>query len=436
MRIVLSARGSRGDVRPMVSLAAQLQTRGHSVTMCLPSSLEALGRDEGLETRLYEEDSFDVMHSFEDGWRAAKQALQWFSGRLDHQMQVLTEACRKAEALVSTVNELMAPSAAEYHGLPYFRLAYSPVLAGNQPPPLVPIQGMPGPVNLAMWRMLNKSIDILFRGKVNDARRTFGLPDIRDIATHLAGSSHTLHAVSQALVPSDPAWKFDHSFVGYCFGGDQGPLPGAVEDFLSKGPAPIYLGFGSVALRDPETFADMALHGAKRAGCRIILSKGWTGLGSHLNHVPDWALVVDDLPHANLFPRVAAAAHHGGSGTVHNAARAGIAQFVMPQIADQYYWGDRIRRLGLGPAPVSPNKLDAQQLSRIFGRLLSPGFSIAARRLATRLRAEDGTKAAADHIEQVISTGDVLAKRSSQPFRWRSRANLLSSSSLSSSKFK
>ncbi len=409
MKIVLSARGSRGDVRPIVSLAAEMRNRGHDVTVCLPSSLASMAKEEKLQARFYQERSQDVMQGFEAGWTAAKQALDWFAGQLDHQMEILVDALEGADALVSTVNELVAPSAAQLRGVPYFRLAYVPVLAGSQPPPLIPIQGMPGPVNQTMWRMLNGSIDLLFRGRVNDTRALYGLPPISRIDHYLAGSSHTLLAVSPYLVPSDPAWRFEHSFVGYCFGGDQGPLPPEVEMFLDRGQAPIYLGFGSVSLKDPDAMTTTALEAAERAGCRLLIGRGWAGLGKGIDRLPDWALTIGDVPHATLFPRLAAAVHHGGSGTLHNAARAGIPQLALPQIADQYYWADRIHQLGLGPAPVSPGNVDATTLESLFSRLLSPGFRITAQRLAVRMAGENGTARAAQQIETLLSSRDMAS---------------------------
>ena len=62
--------------------------------------------------------------------------------------------------------------------------------------------------------------------------------------------------------------------------------------------------------------------GAGASGRRVLLSKGWAGLGSE---VPaERVKVVKGLmPHARLFPRVAAVVHHGGSGTTSAALRAG-----------------------------------------------------------------------------------------------------------------
>jgi UDP:flavonoid glycosyltransferase YjiC (YdhE family) len=44
--------------------------------------------------------------------------------------------------------------------------------------------------------------------------------------------------------------------------------------------------------------------------------------------------------------------HHGGAGTTAMATRSGVPQILVPHILDQFYWGERIRRRQLGPAPI------------------------------------------------------------------------------------
>jgi UDP:flavonoid glycosyltransferase YjiC (YdhE family) len=99
-------------------------------------------------------------------------------------------------------------------------------------------------------------------------------------------------------------------------------------------------------------------------------------------------------PHATLFPRCAAAIHHGGSGTVHNAARAGVPQLALPQIVDQYYWGHRLAQLGVGPAPIRFTRLTADGLTHALRALLGPGYAERARRLAPHVAADRGIEAA------------------------------------------
>jgi len=73
---------------------------------------------------------------------------------------------------------------------------------------------------------------------------------------------------------------------------------------------------------------------------------------------------IRSAPHHVLFRRVAAVVHHGGAGTTHTAARAGVPQIVVPHLADQYYWAYRVHHLGLAAAPLDRNALSSRALER------------------------------------------------------------------------
>ena len=88
------------------------------------------------------------------------------------------------------------------------------------------------------------------------------------------------------------------------------------------------------------------LHELRARGRRVVVHRGWAALAP-IDDQED-GFVVDDVNHQALFPRVAAVVHHGGAGTTTAAARAGTPQVVVPQLADQPYWGARVAELGIG----------------------------------------------------------------------------------------
>jgi len=129
----------------------------------------------------------------------------------------------------------------------------------------------------------------------------------------------------------------------------------------------------------------------------VVLGSGWTGLGN--GGLPAGVFAVGDTDHARLFPRMAGVAHHGGCGTLHMAARAGVPQFVMPQIADQFYWGHRAWQLGLGPRPVPPGRLTSRRLADALGALVGDErFGRSAQAVAGGLMANSGVELAAARI--------------------------------------
>ena len=98
---------------------------------------------------------------------------------------------------------------------------------------------------------------------------------------------------------------------------------------------------------DPRTTTDGLLAAIEAIGCRALISRGWAGLGEAA--LPEHVMVVGSVSHARLFPRVAAVVHHGGAGTTHTAARAGVPQVVVPHLLDQYYFARRVHDLGVAP---------------------------------------------------------------------------------------
>jgi UDP:flavonoid glycosyltransferase YjiC (YdhE family) len=81
---------------------------------------------------------------------------------------------------------------------------------------------------------------------------------------------------------------------------------------------------------NPESSADTN-SGAKDSSLRTLLKQrgvfvaGWSGLAEvHLPQRSPNLLVLDAIPHAWLFPRMAAVVHHAGSGTTGAGPRAGV----------------------------------------------------------------------------------------------------------------
>lgn len=73
---------------------------------------------------------------------------------------------------------------------------------------------------------------------------------------------------------------------------------------------------------------------------------------------------VEYAPHDWLYPRVKVAVHHGGAGTTSAGLHAGIPAITMPLAIDQFFWGERIYKIGrVGPKPISQRGLSAEKLA-------------------------------------------------------------------------
>ena len=403
MRVILGSAGSRGDVVPILEIASALQRRGHEVEVFVPRQFEWAATERRLRTHHFATDSHGLMQSLDHGLRSTQQTLEWAQQAMLDQFEVMLPGAEGADALVTMINELGAPTVAEHHGIPHFRVSCVPSLVGDQPPAVTPFQRLPAPINRLLWEGVELGTKLIFAKTLNQKRRELGLREIRRFCDYAAGYSHNLLAIDPVLVPPCRGWRHRYEYVGYPFGGDDGQLSPGIEAFLEEGPPPVYFGFGSVYLPQPEKLTTMILGAVKRVGCRAIIDRGWTGLGEGAS-LPRDVLLIREAPHRQLFPRMAAVVHHGGSGTTHNAARAGVPQAIAPQILDQYFWAERIYQLGLGPRAVPATRLTEANLAASLKQLLRPTPAFQARVVASLMRV-DGAEAVAKAIDRELGHG-------------------------------
>jgi len=81
--------------------------------------------------------------------------------------------------------------------------------------------------------------------------------------------------------------------------------------------------------------------------------------------------------------------------------RAGIPALVIPHIADQFYWGQRVYELGVGLKPIRRAKLDTKGLAAsLDGLVRNEKLHVSASLLGEQIRAENGIENAVRLIEE------------------------------------
>jgi sterol 3beta-glucosyltransferase len=117
--------------------------------------------------------------------------------------------------------------------------------------------------------------------------------------------------------------------------------------------------------------------------------------------LPPTVYSAGSLPHSWLLPRSAGVVHHGGFGTTAAGLRAGIPALVIPHLADQFYWGQRVYELGLGPQPIRRTMLDLEGLTVALKELVgNETLRSTASRLGEEIRTERGVEDAVHLIEE------------------------------------
>ena len=181
-------------------------------------------------------------------------------------------------------------------------------------------------------------------------------------------SLHPILATDDVLTPGPPDSPIPFEQMRCFHPYAPGPLPAKLESFLAAGPPPVYIGFGSMTDPHPRHTTRGLVDAIDELGVRAVISQGWAGLGDLA--LPDDVFVTGPVPHPSLFHRCSAIVHHGGSGTTHTAARAGVPQVVVPHVLDQFYFERRLHMLGVAPPGIPRAKLTPTRLVETLGAVL------------------------------------------------------------------
>ncbi len=417
MRITIFTAGSRGDVQPCIMLGRGLQRAGYDILLAAPENFAGFINDHDLRAYPLRGDVQQVMASdtgrefMETGntnFIKSIRTMRKLLGPVAIQMaEDALAACRDADALISLA--VFAPfgkSIAEILDIP---------LINVEPTPLLPTRAFPAagwPVQQNLGSLHNRlsghamlyAIWQWYGPFVNRFRQSHGLPPYTSGSFYrILTTTPLLGAYSPTIIPHPPDWGHDVHVTGYFFADTQAEWspPSALSEFLDSGAPPVYIGFGSMAGRDNEQFTAMILETLARTGQRGLLLTGWGGMQAVA--VPNNVFVLDSAPHSWLFPRMAAAVHHGGAGTVAEGLRAGIPTVIVPFTVDQPFWGKRVNDLGVGPTPIPRNKLSAEKLAQAIQTATAhPDMKQRAAALGRLIRAEHGVDNAVKIIRQSL----------------------------------
>lgn len=413
MRIVLVTYGSEGDSRPFLVLAWALKKAGHDVVLLSDDTAAPLARGV-VEFRSLGGNMVDTMTNERFG--AVRKLME--SGQV--QMTALTELAREhteewvrqidaaaagADAIVgSSLAVLQALSVADTRGIMPFVATYQPVGPTREFSP-----ALSGRTDLPTWLnrpLASAMISIMwrsYRGPINRVRREMGHPPAR----RMWDDYLSLCAFSPTLVPPPADWEWasgfsvtgdwhppiDHPTLGWA---NWQPDP-ELEVFLAAGEKPVYVGFGSmVGFGHEDRVRDTILKGL--AGRRVLLAGGWAGLDH--GDLPENVHPVGRVPHDWLFPRCSAVIHHCGAGTTHAAVRAGVPVIPIPIVADQPFWADRLRRLGMASRALDRHTLTVADVREALADVTRPCVAEQAAAVAARVVKEDGVGRAVELIEE------------------------------------
>ena len=401
MRVLLSTWGSRGDVEPVLGLAAQLQELGAHVRVCAPPDFTELVSRVGAEMVPAGESVRALVHGT-NGKKPSTpaDAPRVAAALVAEHFATVGAAAEGCDAVVATgLMPAGVRSVAESRGIPYVLAAFH---SGSFPSPHetpLPRPGKPFPAgetdNRVLWDIDAERVNALYAEPLNAHRAAIGLPPVDNVRDHVFTDRPWL-ATDPTLAPWPGSPYLDVVQTGAWILRDDRPLPADLERFLEAGEPPVYVGMGSV--RAPEDVARVAIEAIRAHGRRVILGRGWAELG--VIDGGDDCFAIGEVNHQALFGRLAAVVHHGGAGTTTTTAMAGAPQVVVPQIADQPYWAGRVADLEIGAAHDGSTPT-VDSLSSALGVALAPETRTRAKAVAGMMRT-DGAAVAAKMLMDMV----------------------------------
>ncbi|KXX80126.1 Sterol 3-beta-glucosyltransferase [Madurella mycetomatis] len=421
LNIVIQVVGSRGDVQPFVALGVELQRHGHRVRLTTHDTFSDFVRASGLEFFPVGGNPAELMaymvknpglvpsmRSLQAGdiQKKRKMVAQMLDGfwRSCVEPDPATQKPFVAEAIIANPPSFAHVHCAQALGVPLhlmFTMPWTSTRRFCHPLANLKAYGESGvsrevanyvsymAVEWMTWQGLG---DI-----INAWRKTLDLEPVP--FSEGPGLAENLkvpftYCWSPALIPKPDDWPAHIDVCGFFFRDPPRFTPEPeLAKFLGTGPPPIYIGFGSIVINDPEAVTDTLLEAIRCTGVRAIISKGWSNLGKGQGSDSN-VFYLGDCPHEWLFQHVSVVVHHGGAGTTACGLLNGRPTVVVPFFGDQPFWGNMVAAAGAGPSPIPQKQLNTTNLAEAIRFCLTPEASNAARRMATEMQSESGVRRA------------------------------------------
>lgn len=393
MHVTILALGSRGDIQPYAALGSGLRSAGHRVRFVTFESFAPIIAGLGLDFHPIAGDAKALVAT---GGADMLGLVRSFTSLAEGYSRDLSAPHLGETDLI--LNQLPGGlygfDLAEKYKVPMVLASVIP-LARTRSHPLMGFPKLPLPgYNTLTYRLGEQLVWQMFRPVINRWRTQALDPPPLPLKGYFdrLGTREfpILNGFSPFVVPRPADWNEHIHVTGYWFPEDtQWEPPRDLLDFLDAGSPPVFIGFGSMPVRDPQAVTEVVLEALKRSGERGILHSGWGGLGDRI--LPDNVFRIDYAPYSWLFPRMAMTIHHGGSGTTAFGLRSGRPSCVVPFVFDQFYWGERIAQLGVGPNPIPFKKLTVERLQdAIQIGVHDRGIQQTAAELGRKIQAEKG----------------------------------------------
>jgi UDP:flavonoid glycosyltransferase YjiC (YdhE family) len=409
-RIVIVGIGSRGDVAPLTGIGARLRHAGHEVVVAAPAMFRDLVTGCGLGFRPVDVD-LGIDADMSDLGPLKALAAFWAPRGVRATGEGVLAALREEPAdalLLSPLAEFAGHPLAEARGIPSVGIRLQPLSATAAYPPSVLGAWSLGPSgNRAAAAAGTWIPDRMYARTIAGFRRTLGLPEasVRALRRERTRAQWPmLYGYSPTVLPRPADWRPGLDVVGYWWPArpPEWRPPAELVAFLDAGPAPVFVGFGSLvnSAGQAARLSGIVRGALRRAGVRGVIQAGWAGLDA----AGDDLLTIGDAPHDWLFPRMAAVAHHCGAGTTAAGLRAGVPTIAVPALGDQPFWARRMRELGVSAGTIPHRGISTERLAAaVHTATTGTRLRANAGHLADRINNEDGAQRVLATLERLLN---------------------------------
>jgi sterol 3beta-glucosyltransferase len=417
MHITFITAGSQGDVQPMLALAVGLRSVGIEVRFYAHSHFESFVKEADIPFfSLSCNSPQDVQRDEHSRKRKSRIAtllhvLRRPNEQGREELNRLWEACQGTDAVVFPPLAATVYHVVERLGLPCCVTWLHPQYPTRFLPS--PIGLPPLPLGKAYNLLTHAFMQALFwlpcRSWVNRWRtEVLGLRPVSlwgPLRLMRTRRVPMLFGFTPQLVPRPKDWPEWMHITGYWFlpRRQNWMPPKDLVEFIEAGSLPLAIGFGSVIDPAADELLRNILEALSITGQRAVLVSGWNRYEGSL---PKNVFLVDSVPYDWLFPRVRAAIHAAGAGTVAEALRAGIPSVCIPFAGEQKFYARRLAELGVAPAPIHRQQVDPRRLIQAIKTVTtSAAMGERAKEFGSRIQREDGIAEAIRLLQHYLQRG-------------------------------
>ena len=415
MKITILTIGTRGDVQPLIALGLGLKQAGHSIKIVTHSIFKSWIESCGFDFAAVEGDPIGFLES-EEGKKILESGSnpiefirlfsQTISPFVDRLMSDIWQACQSTDAIIAHSALFWTYDLARKLNVPYFLACYTPQTSTTKYPVAMGsgksanglLNYLSYPLSsLFLWQIYRKPVNRWLRSNLDMPSRSF----LKSPLWSMRKQVPFLYAYSNYVLPKPQNWHEKDYVTGYWFldSATDWTSPEDLTDFLEAGSPPIYIGFGSMSNREPETITNIVLAALEKTNQRGIIATGWGGISNV--DLPHNVFKINSVPHDWLFPKCTAVIHHGGAGTTGASLKAGVPTIIVPFFSDQPFWGQRITDLGVGRS--IEQELTVEKLSTAIATVINNRrIRDRAAALSEQIRTENGVDNAVRAIERYL----------------------------------